>query len=95
MIPNNDLSFQMFSSREAGTLDEQLKLVAEAGYTDVQPFFFGAPEDMGALDDYVALLNRYGLTSKSGHFNLDVFEQSPDLVADIARKFGMWLVVCP
>ncbi|EYD74275.1 hypothetical protein Rumeso_04139 [Rubellimicrobium mesophilum DSM 19309] len=95
MIPNDDLSFQMFSSRTVETLDEHLRLLSELGYTDVQPFFFGAPEDMAALDDYVALLKRYGLTSKSGHFTLDVFEQSPDLVADIARKFGMWLVVCP
>lgn len=40
MIPNDDLSFQMFSSRAAATLEEQLKLLAELGYTDVQPFFF-------------------------------------------------------
>lgn len=94
-IPNNDLSFQMFSSREAPTLEEQLKLLSELGYTDVQPFFFGAPENPAQLDDYVALLNKYNLTSKTGHFTLDIFEQSPDLVEEIAKKFGMWLVVVP
>ncbi|SLN56512.1 Xylose isomerase-like TIM barrel [Aquimixticola soesokkakensis] len=95
MIPNGDLSFQMFSSRAADSLEEQLKLLSELGYTDVQPFFFGAPDDMGALDTYVALLAKYNLTAKTGHFTLDVFEQSPDLVEEIARKFGMWLVVVP
>lgn len=95
MIPNNDLSFQMFSSRMAGTLEEQIKLLSELGYTDVQPFFFGPPENPAELDDYVALLKQYKLTAKSGHFTLDIFEQSPDLVEEIARKFGMWLVVVP
>lgn len=95
MIPNNDLSFQMFSSRAAETLEEQLKLLSELGYTDVQPFFFGVPEDVAALDGYVALLNKYKLTAKSGHFTFEVFDHSPDLVAEIARKFGMWLVVIP
>jgi sugar phosphate isomerase/epimerase len=95
VIPNNDLSFQMFSSRSAATLEEQLQLLSGLGYTDVQPFFFGVPEDMAALDDYVALLNKYKLTAKSGHFTFEVFDHSPDLVAEIAKKFGMWLVVIP
>lgn len=95
MIPNNDISFQMFSSRASASLEEQLKLLAELGYTDVQPFFFGVPEDMAALDDYVALLKKYKLTAKTGHFTLEVFEHSPDLVEQIAKQFGMWLVVVP
>ena len=86
MIPNNDLSFQMFSSRSAATLEEQLKLLSELGYTDVQPFFFGPPENMAELDDYVALLKKYRLTAKTGHFTLDIFEQSPELVEEIAKK---------
>lgn len=95
MIPNNDLSFQMFSSRSAATLDEQLKLLAELGYTDVQPFFFGPTEDLAALDAYVELLEKYDLTTKSGHFTLDLFTDTPDLVELIAEKFDMSLVVCP
>lgn len=95
MIPNNDLSFQMFSSRSAPTLEEQLKLLSELGYTDVQPFFFGPPDNMDEIDAYVALLHKYKLTAKSGHFTFEVFDKSPQLVEDIARKFGMWLVVIP
>ena len=94
-IPNNDLSFQIFSSREAPTIEEQLKMLSELCYTDVQPFFFGAPENPAQLDVYVALLKKYNLTAKTGHFTLDIFEQSPDLVEEIAKKFGMWLVVVP
>jgi sugar phosphate isomerase/epimerase len=95
MIPNNDLSFQMFSSRAAATLEEQLSLLSELGYTDVQPFFFGPPEDLTKLDRYVALLEQYDLTTKSGHFTLDIFTDMPDLVEMIADKFDMSLVVCP
>lgn len=95
MISNNDVSFEMFSSRAAATLDEQLKLLAELGYTDVQPFFFGRPENMEAVRDYAALLKKYGLTAKSGHFTVDLFDKAPDLVEAIAEAFGMWLVVDP
>jgi sugar phosphate isomerase/epimerase len=94
-VPNNDFSFQMLSSREAATLEEQLKLLSELGYTDVQPFFFGMPENIAELDDYVALLKKYNLTAKTGHFTLDIFEQDPAAVETIAKKFGMWLVVVP
>ena len=31
MIPNNDLSFQMFSSRTAATLEEQIRVLAGLG----------------------------------------------------------------
>ena len=95
MIPNNDLSFQMFSSRSAATLEEQLKLLSELGYTDVQPFFFGPPDNMDEITRYVALLKKYNLTTKSGHFTREVFDKSPNLVEDIAKAFGMWLVVDP
>ena len=95
MIPNNDLSFQMFSSREAETLKEQLSLLAELGYTDIQPFFFGPPESMDAVRDDAAAMKRHGLTAKSGHFTFDIFETQPDLVEEIAKVYGMWLVVLP
>ncbi|MCX7889727.1 MAG: sugar phosphate isomerase/epimerase [Rhodobacteraceae bacterium] len=95
MIPNGDLSIQMFSTRAAETLEEQLTLFAELGYTDVQPFFFGPPEDMAALDAFAARLRALGLTAKSGHFTFEVFDASPGLVEDIARRFGMSLVVIP
>ncbi|RYH00836.1 sugar phosphate isomerase/epimerase [Salipiger sp. IMCC34102] len=95
MIPNNDLSFQMFSSREAETMEEQLSLLAELGYTDVQPFFFGPPESMDAVRDDAAEMKRHGLTAKSGHFTFDIFERHPDLVEEIAKAYGMWLVVLP
>lgn len=48
MIPDNELSFQMFSSRGAATLGEQIALLAQLGYNDVQPFFFGPPDDDAA-----------------------------------------------
>lgn len=50
---------------------------------------------MDAVRDYAALLKKYRLTAKSGHFTIDLFDNSPDLVEAIAREFGMWLVVDP
>jgi hypothetical protein len=89
MIPNNDLSFQMVWSRSAATLENQLNPLAELGHTDVQPFFFGPPENMAALDRYVELLEEHDLTTKSGHFTLDLFIDTPDLVEMIAGWFEM------
>lgn len=89
------ISFQMFSSRAAKTLEEQLSLLAELGLRDVQPFFFGPPKSMAEVHDYVALLEKYDLTAQSGHFLLEQFEDTPDQVEEVARAFGMWLVVCP
>lgn len=93
MIPNNDLSIQLFSTRSANTLDEQLQLFAQLGYTDVQPFFFGKP-DMAEVHAAAEAVRDHGLTAKSGHFTFEVFED-PDLVERIARAYGMSLVVIP
>jgi sugar phosphate isomerase/epimerase len=95
MIPNNDLSFQLFSSRASDSMEEQLSLLAELGYSDVQPFFFGPPADAQAPARDAALVRAHGLTAKSGHFTLDLFEGQPDMVEAIARAYGSTLVVCP
>lgn len=95
MIPNNDLSFQLFSSRASADMDEQLGYLAALGYTDVQPFFFGPPTDPAAPARDAALVAAHGLTAKSGHFTLDLFEDHPDMVEAIARAYGSTLVVCP
>jgi len=93
MIPNDDLSIQLFSSRAAETLEEQLSLFQALGYTDVQPFFFGPP-DMAEVETAAALVRAHGLTAKSGHFTFEVFDD-PDLVEAIAKAYGMTLVVIP
>ncbi|ADO43051.1 sugar phosphate isomerase/epimerase family protein [Ketogulonicigenium vulgare] len=94
MLPSNQYSFQLFSSR-AGDLDAQFALLGTLGYTDVQPFFFAPPENHDAIDAQIALMQHYGMTAESGHFKLSMFDDGPDLVAGIAKKYGMWLVVVP
>ncbi|MER5171376.1 sugar phosphate isomerase/epimerase [Thioclava sp. CPCC 100088] len=89
------MSFQLFSSREAESFDEQLMLLKELGYTDVQPFFFGPPEDMAEVAQAAQAIRDHGLTAKTGHFTLDIFDTDPDLVERIAKLYGMWLVVVP
>ncbi|WP_240516735.1 sugar phosphate isomerase/epimerase family protein [Marivivens niveibacter] len=89
------LSFQMFSSRAAEDLDTQLALLAELGLTDIQPFFFGPPDSMEDVHNYISTMKAHGLTAQSGHFLLEQFEETPDQVEEIATAFGMWLVACP
>ncbi len=89
------ISFQMFSSREEVDLETQLRLLAELGLKDVQPFFFELPGSMQEVETYASLLERYGLTAESGHFTLSQFETAPDQVEKIAKTLGMWLVVDP
>lgn len=81
MIPNDGISFQLFSSRASTDLDAQLKVLSELGYTDVQPFFFAPPDDMAAVARDADRVRAHGLTAKSGHFTMDIFDTATDQVA--------------
>jgi sugar phosphate isomerase/epimerase len=85
------LSFQLYSARNFPPLDAELKIVADAGFTNVETY--GAFYD--DVDGSAALLKRYGLTAKSGHFGLAALESDPKSVITIARKFGMDTVIVP
>jgi sugar phosphate isomerase/epimerase len=85
------LSFQLYSSRNFPPLDEQLRTIAAAGFTNVEPYgpFY---EDVSAARQ---LLARHGLTAKSGHFGLASVEDEPQSVLAIARALGIGIVVAP
>jgi sugar phosphate isomerase/epimerase len=85
------LSYQLYSSRNFPPLEAQLRTIADAGFTNVEPYggFYGDVETARQL------FARYGLTARSGHFGLDQVEKEPDRVIEIARALGMTTVVCP
>lgn len=91
MRPNDVLSIQLWSTRAASSLAEQLEYLAGCGYTDVQPSHEQAA-DPAVLRD---LLDEHGLTARSGHFTLPMFETDLDQVVGAARTLGMTLVVAP
>jgi sugar phosphate isomerase/epimerase len=79
------LSFQLFTSRTAGTLEEQFKRLADLGYTNVEGF----GDTYGYADEMRALLTKYKLTAKSGHFHFAQIDGDFDGVVRIARNLGM------
>lgn len=92
MTPNDDFSFQLWSSRLAtDSLEQQLRTLKALGYTDVQPYHdqYDDPEGMKRL------LDKIGLTAKTGHFGMAMFEHGFDRVVANARTLGMTLVVGP
>ena len=91
MLPNDDISFQLWSSRNFPPLDQQFGYLKSLGYTDVQPYH-GQYDDPAGLR---ALLDQNGLTAKSGHFNLVDLTDRFDAAVDAARIVGMDLIIAP
>jgi sugar phosphate isomerase/epimerase len=86
-----DFSYQLYSSRNFGSLNQTLKLVAECGYTQVEGF--------GGIYEDIELLQRsveaHGLSMPTGHFSLDFVEQTPQKTLDIAKRMQMSAVLVP
>lgn len=86
-----DLSYQLYSSRNFPPLSETLTMLAALGYSQVEGYG-GLYDDLGAL---VNGLKQSGLTMPSGHFGLDMLEDQPDRVLEIAKATGMKNLYCP
>src|ERR1700741_1816409 len=87
MRPNDVLSIQLWSTRAASSLAEQLKYLADCGYTDVQPYK-DLYSDPAALR---ARLDEHGPTARIGHFKFLMFEVEFDLLVTAARTLGITL----
>jgi sugar phosphate isomerase/epimerase len=85
------LSLQLWSTRGDDPLPEQLRILAEMGYTDVQPFH-DQYADVPYLRDCIV---EAGMTCASGHFHFGMFEGDAGAVISAARALGMKLVVAP
>jgi sugar phosphate isomerase/epimerase len=84
-------SFQLYSARKFPPWDRILKLLADAGYAEVEGFG-------GVYDDpagFRAELDRNGLAMPTAHFSIDALENDFDGVRRIADALGVKLMVCP
>jgi sugar phosphate isomerase/epimerase len=84
-------SYQLYSSRNFPPVAETFKMVAAAGYTEVEGYG-GVYADLPALTD---ALNANGLQMGSGHFGIDMLENDVEGVFAIARASGMRDIYCP
>jgi sugar phosphate isomerase/epimerase len=84
-------SFQLYSARKFLPWDRILKLVADAGYSQVEGFG-------GVYDDpagFRAEMDKNGLAMPTGHFSVDMLENDFDGARRIADMLGVSLMIAP
>lgn len=86
-----DFSYQLYSSRDFGPMPETFGMLAALGYAHVEGY---GPvyED---LDATKKALDETGLTMPSGHFAMDMVENNPDRVIEIAKALGLRKIIVP
>lgn len=88
------LSYQLYSSRNFGPLAETLKMVAGVGYTQVEGYG-GLYSTNDAAKQMRADMDAANVSMPSGHFGLDMVEDTPSEVAAIAETLGIQHVFVP
>lgn len=87
-----DVSYQLYSSRDAGPWTDTLKMLAQAGYTQVEGFggvYGNAPA-------FRHLMDENGLTMPTGHFfPIGNFEDDIHNTLLTAKVLGMQRLFCP
>jgi len=86
-----DLSFQLYSARNATPWEGVVKTLADLGYAQVEGFG-GNYEDAAG---FRALLDQNGLSMPSGHFSVDMLENEPEKALAIAKTLGITRIYCP
>ncbi|TKT82736.1 sugar phosphate isomerase/epimerase [Aquamicrobium sp. LC103] len=84
-------SFQLYSARKSQPWSGILKMLADAGYAQVEGFG-------GLYDNPAALraeLDGNGLAMPTGHFSLDMLEGDFGTARRIAGTLGIGTVICP
>ncbi|WP_172292173.1 sugar phosphate isomerase/epimerase [Pseudoruegeria sp. HB172150] len=89
-----DFSYQLYSSRNFPPLSDTLKMVANAGYKQVEGYG-GLYANPGDLNQLKADLDANGLTMPTGHFSLEMVRDTPDRVLEIAKTLGLKAVFVP
>ncbi|KUF09349.1 sugar phosphate isomerase/epimerase family protein [Pseudoponticoccus marisrubri] len=87
-----DISYQLYSARDAGPWDATLRKLAGLGYTQVEGFggVYGDPAG------FRALMDEAGLAMPSGHFfPVGQFEDALETTLATARTLGMQRIFCP
>ena len=85
------LALQLYSGRKFPPLIAQLETISRCGFTHVETF--------GPLNDNSErtrrLLEAFGLSAVSAHFDLDVIATDPKRVARTSRTLGIETIVAP
>ncbi|PTM95321.1 sugar phosphate isomerase/epimerase family protein [Mycoplana dimorpha] len=90
------IGFQLYSARNFLPLESVFRLLAQAGYREVEGYGALYPSlDPGEAMSLKAKLERNGLTMPTAHFGLDLLEHKVDRVLEIARILGIKSIYCP
>jgi sugar phosphate isomerase/epimerase len=89
-----DFSYQLYSSRKFGPLDATLRMVADAGYTQVEGYG-GLYADDSALNALEKGLKGTGLAMPTGHFGFDMVAKDAKRTLGLAKTLGLKGVIVP
>ncbi len=89
-----DFSYQLYCSRNFPPLSKTLKMVAAAGYRNVEGYgaLYADAAKVAELNQHLAAS---GLKMPTGHFGLDQLEAEPARVLEIAGAVGIETIYCP
>jgi sugar phosphate isomerase/epimerase len=85
------LSFQLYSARNHSSLADTIKVVADAGYKEVEGYG-GLYADAAGLK---ALMDTHGLTMPTGHFGLEDLENDKKGTLKTLKTLGIRHIYCP
>jgi sugar phosphate isomerase/epimerase len=85
------LSFQLYSARNHSSLADTIKIVADAGYKEVEGYG-GLYADAAGLK---SLLDANGLTMPTGHFGIDQLEGDKKGTLKTLKTLGIRHIYCP
>ena len=88
------ISAQLYTVRNAGTLDEQLAMVAAAGIKYVEPFRFAGMKEPPAAE-FKALLDKHGLKVSGMHVNIGALMEETDRIAEYNTAIGNTRLIVP
>jgi len=89
-----EFSYQLYSSRNFGPLEQTLRMVADLGYAQVEGYG-GLYSDAAAVETLKAGLAETGLTMPTAHFGLDQVENDAQGAVDVAQALGIEAVLVP
>lgn len=88
------ISYQLYSSRKFGPLDQTLKMLADLGYKNVEAFG-GLIDDTEMRAVLAAGLDANGLSMPSVHLGIATLEADPAGIAETVKAMGVKAIYCP
>jgi sugar phosphate isomerase/epimerase len=88
------ISYQLYSSRNFPPVAQTLKMLESLGY-DAAEGYGMLYSNQAELDVLAAALAATELKMPSGHFSIEMLEQTPDFVLHVAKTLGMGQVIVP